>query len=132
VLLGHQLRGAKEQNGRVALQLTDQNGQSKELIADHVIASTGYKFDFEKISFLDQNLKSAITHEMQIPRLSSYFESSVPGMYFAGLASTHSFGPVMRFIAGTGFTARRLSSHIVSEHRAPAVVFAEPRKCVEN
>lgn len=132
VLLGHQLRGAKAQNGQVALQLTDQNGQSKELIADHVIASTGYKFDFEKIPFLDQNLKSAITHEMQIPRLSSYFESSVPGMYFAGLASTHSFGPVMRFIAGTGFTARRLSSHIAREHRAPAVAFAEPRKCVEN
>ncbi len=132
VLLGHQLCGASARSGRVALQFADQNGQSKELIADHVIASTGYRFDFEKLPFLDQDAKSKIQHEAQIPRLSSYFESSIPGLYFSGLASTHSFGPVMRFIAGTGFTARRIAGHVAKAQRSGAVAFAETRKCVEN
>ena len=89
VLLGHQLRGASARSGRVALQFADQNGQSKELVADHVIASTGYRFDFEKLPFLDEDAKSKIQHEWQIPRLSVIFESSIPGLYFSGLASTH-------------------------------------------
>jgi hypothetical protein len=132
VLVGHQLRTAEPRSGRVALQFTDQNGQSKELIADHVIASTGYRFDFEKLPFLDQNLKSGIRHEGQMPRLSSNFESSVPGLYFTGLASTHSFGPVMRFLAGSGFTARKISTHIAREHRMQAVAFTQSKTCVEN
>jgi thioredoxin reductase len=132
VLVGHQLRAAETRSGRVALQFTDQNGQSKDLIADHVIASTGYRFDFEKLPFLDQSLKSAIRHEVQMPRLSSNFESSVPGLYFTGLASAHSFGPVMRFIAGTGFTARQISTHIARKHRMQTVAFTQSRKCVEN
>lgn len=132
VLLGHQVRGAEARNGRVVLRITDQNGQSKELTADHVIASTGYRFDFEKLPFLDQDTKSKIRHEARIPWLSSYFESSVPGLYFTGLASTHSFGPVMRFLAGTGFTARRIATQIAKNHRAPAVRFAQQRKCVES
>jgi hypothetical protein len=43
------------------------------------------------------------------PVLSSSFESSVPGVYFAGLAAAASFGPVMRFAFGAGFAARRLT-----------------------
>jgi len=132
VFVGYQLRAAEARNGRVALQCTDQNQQSKELIADHVIASTGYRFNFENIPFLDRSLKSRIIHEDQMPRLSSNFESSVPGLYFTSLASANSFGPVMRFIAGTGFTARRISTHIAAGQRPSAAPFAAPRKCVEN
>jgi hypothetical protein len=132
VFVGHQLRSAQAGSGRVALQFTNKNGQSKELIADHVIASTGYRFNFENLPFLEQDMKSRIRHEAQVPRLSSYFESSVPGLYFTGLASTHSFGPVMRFLAGTGFTARRISSHIARDRRPQAAPFARPKKCVEN
>jgi hypothetical protein len=132
LLVGHQLRGAAARNRRVELQFTDQNAQPKVLIADHVIASTGYKFNFEKLPFLDQSLKSQIRHEEEMPRLSSNFESSVPGLYFSGLASANSFGPVVRFIAGTGFTARRISTHVAREQRSPAVGLAPLQKCVEN
>jgi hypothetical protein len=41
--------------------------------------------------------------------LSSSFESSVPGIYFLGIAAANSFGPVMRFAFGAGFAARRLT-----------------------
>jgi hypothetical protein len=43
------------------------------------------------------------------PVLSSNFESSVPGLYFAGVAAANSFGPVMRFAFGAGFAARTLT-----------------------
>jgi cation diffusion facilitator CzcD-associated flavoprotein CzcO len=132
ILAGHQLRGAEARNGRVALQLTDQNGQAKELIADHVIASTGYRFNIQKLPFLDESLKSQIRHEEQMPKLSLNFESSVSGMYFAGLASANSFGPLMRFIAGTGFAARRISAHITKDQRPPAAPLAPLQRCVED
>jgi hypothetical protein len=132
ILAGHQLRGAEAQHGRVSIQLADQNGQPKELIADHVIAATGYRFNFHNLPFLDQSLKSRIDHEENMPRLSSCFESSAPGLYFSGLASANSFGPVVRFIAGTGFTARRISSHIAKDERRTAAPFAPSRTCVED
>lgn len=132
ILVGHQLRAAVAENGRVALQLTDQNGQPKVLIGDHVIAGTGYKYNFQNLPFLDQSLKSQIRHEEQMPKLSSNFESSVPGLYFTGLASANSFGPVMRFIAGTGFAARCVSSHIANGQRRAAPPFSQSQKCVEN
>lgn len=132
ILVNHQLRGAEVQGGRVALQLTDQNQQPKTLIADHVIAATGYRFNFQNLPFLDQNLKAQIRHEEQMPQLSSDLESSVPGLYFTGLASANSFGPVMRFLAGTGFTARRISSHIARGQRLRVAPFAPEQKCVED
>jgi lysine/ornithine N-monooxygenase len=132
ILVAHQLRTAEARNGRVAVQLTDQNEQSKVLIADHVIAATGYRFNFQNLPFLDQNLKSQIRHEEQMPQLSSHFESSVPGLYFTGLSSANSFGPVMRFLAGTGFTARRISTHIARDQRSQAAPFVHSQKCVEN
>jgi hypothetical protein len=41
--------------------------------------------------------------------LSSNFESSIPGLYFAGVSAANSFGPVMRFAFGAGFAARTLT-----------------------
>jgi hypothetical protein len=134
ILVGHHLHGAKARNGRVELQVIDQNAQSKVLGGDHVIASTGYRFNFEKLPFLDQSLKSQIRHEEQMPRLSSNFESSVPGLYFSGLASANSFGPVVRFIAGTAFTARRISTHVArgsSDQSSTPARIAPLQKCVE-
>jgi hypothetical protein len=39
------------------------------------------------------------------PVLSRRFESSVPGLYFTGLAAASTFGPAMRFVCGTRFAA---------------------------
>ena len=44
--------------------------------------------------------------------LSGAFESSIPGVYFTGLASAAAFGPLMRFVCGSGFAARRVSSAV--------------------
>jgi hypothetical protein len=44
--------------------------------------------------------------------LSPTFQSSVPGLYFVGAAAANSFGPVLRFAYGAGFTARHLTRHL--------------------
>ncbi len=132
ILLGHQLDSAEERNGRVALRVRAFGKETRELVADHVITATGYRFNFEKLPFLDDALKMQIKHEDQQPRLTSTFESSVSGMYFCGLASANSFGPVMRFLAGTGFTARRISTHVATRQRSAEASFAYLQKCVEK
>lgn len=110
--LGVEITQAKLQNARVAIELTDKAGSRRTLMADHVIAATGYKVDMEKLAFLDTNTRAAIRTFEQTPVLSSNFESSVPGLYFVGTAAANSFGPLMRFAFGAGFTSRRLSKHL--------------------
>ena len=65
--------------------------------------------DLGRLPFLSAEIRSKIRTVKGSPVLSSTFESSVPGIYFAGLAAANSFGPVMRFAFGAGFAARRLT-----------------------
>jgi FAD-dependent urate hydroxylase len=53
------------------------------------------------------------------------FESSVPGLHFVGAFAAASFGPVMRFVSVTPFTARALASHVRDAHR-PAQLRPQP------
>jgi thioredoxin reductase len=104
-------RSAEESGGRVKLQI-NQDGASRETITDHVIAATGYVVDVRRLPFLDPTLVSRVSHVSNTPKLSSAFESSVPGLYFVGLAAATAFGPVMRFAAGSAPTAIRLARHL--------------------
>jgi hypothetical protein len=79
---------------------------------DHVIAATGYRFTLAALPFLNKRLLSQLRSLQQTPVLSTNFESSVPGLYFTGLASANQFGPAMRFLQGAEYTARRVSQHI--------------------
>ncbi|MBB4370458.1 cation diffusion facilitator CzcD-associated flavoprotein CzcO [Bradyrhizobium sp. cir1] len=117
ILLGHSLLGAEARGDRAVLQVSDQNGRSDELVTDHVIAATGYSFQLGRLPFLSQDLVSRLRHEQQLPMLSSHFESSVPGLYFTGLASAYSFGPAMRFLHGASFTSRTIAQQIASAER---------------
>ena len=131
VLLNQHIRGAETRGGRVALQIIDQNGREQELTADHVIAGTGYRFDLRKLPFLGENLKTHLRHEQQSPILSGNFESSVPGLYFAGLSSATSFGPAMRFVAGVPHPARRISLHLARQRGLHIRPFVQSEKCPE-
>jgi hypothetical protein len=61
------------------------------------------------LAFLDSEIRSKLKCVKGTPVLSSTFESSVPGLYFVGLAAANSFGPVMRFAFGAGFAATRVT-----------------------
>jgi thioredoxin reductase len=110
--VGVNITEAKVENGRVNLQLTDSAGARRTLMADHVIAATGYKVDLRRLTFLDSDLQARIQSAEQTPVLSSKFESTVPGLYFVGVTAANTFGPLLRFAFGAGFTARRLSRHL--------------------
>lgn len=108
VLQRHVLREAHTKGERVCLSLVDCNGKISEISADHVIAATGFKVDVRAISFLSADLLRRLELVRTTPALSSNFESSIPGLYFVGLASAYRFGPSMRFVLGAAYTARRI------------------------
>ena len=107
------IAAAKVQDGRVKLTLRQDGSATRPVWADHVIAATGFKVNARRLSFLDSDLQTALLCADGSPRLSRHFESSVPGLYFIGTAAANSFGPMLRFAYGAGFTARRLSRHLI-------------------
>ena len=62
------LVGAEVRDEKVHLQLRDANNVCKELIADHVIAGTGYKMDIRRLPFLSGDLFNEIQLEESSPR----------------------------------------------------------------
>ena len=115
IIVGHSVRGAEARGPRVILHLQGADGKLRHLSTDHVIAATGYRFVLAALPFLSKRLLSQLGALQQTPILSSNFESSVPGLYFTGLASAYQFGPAMRFLHGADFTARTISRHIAGE-----------------
>jgi cation diffusion facilitator CzcD-associated flavoprotein CzcO len=109
LLLGYTTERTEVRNGRVVLHLRAQDGSQREVVTEHVIAATGYKVDMDRLKFVSPEIRSSLKLVGGSPVLSSGFESSVPGLYFAGLTAANSFGPVMRFAVGAGFAARTVT-----------------------
>jgi cation diffusion facilitator CzcD-associated flavoprotein CzcO len=107
--LGAELKAIAVRNNRVHLTCQKKYDGAVTLVADHVIAGTGYRVAMQRLPFLDESLRHSLKCVEDTPVLKTNFESSVPGLHFVGLASANSFGPLTRFAFGAGFTARRLS-----------------------
>jgi cation diffusion facilitator CzcD-associated flavoprotein CzcO len=114
--LGVTLNGAEVRDERVHLALRSDEGE-REVVADHVIGGTGYRVALQRLGFLDEGLRRQIRTIEDSPVLSRSFESSVPGLYFVGVASASSFGPLARFACGAKFTARQLTRHLAAARR---------------
>jgi thioredoxin reductase len=110
--LGVEITRAENINSRVSLEIKDSTGARETLVADHVIAATGYKIDLQRLTFLHRDLLAGIRSAGQSPVLSSNFETSVPGLYFVGATAANTLGPLMCFVFGTRFAAKRLSEHL--------------------
>ena len=108
------------------LSLRGQDGSERELVAEHVIAATGYRVDLERLNFLSTDIRSRVKKVNGAPVLSSAFESSVPGLYFAGVAAANSFGPVMRFAFGAGYAARTLTRAVAKSPAGDLVALSVP------
>ena len=107
--LGCTPQGAEIRNGKVHLSVQAADGSKQEIVTEHIIAATGYKVNLERLKFLNPEIRSKVKAIQGAPVLSSTFESSIPGLYFAGVAAANSFGPVMRFAFGAGFAARTVT-----------------------
>ncbi|MGB8468624.1 MAG: NAD(P)-binding domain-containing protein, partial [Candidatus Sulfotelmatobacter sp.] len=121
--LGCTPQGAEVKDGRVHLSVQAADGSKREIVTEHIIAATGYRVDLERLKFLNPEIRSQVKTVAGSPVLSSTFESSMPGLYFAGVAAANSFGPVMRFAFGAGFAARTLTRALAkSVTKEPASV----------
>jgi thioredoxin reductase len=117
--LGYSVASASIEGNRVGLYLQAEDGSEKKILADHIIAATGYKVAMERLTFLSSEIRGELKKVNDTPVLSAQFESSVPGLYFAGVAAANSFGPLMRFAYGAEFNAstiaRALAKSVVRE-----------------
>jgi hypothetical protein len=104
---GHIVTGVTAQNGELALRLD--NGTRSTV--DHALLATGYALDIRKMGVLAPSLVEQIQLHpgTGCPVLSSNFESSVPGLRFAGSSAVPSYGPLMRFVAGAGYAAQSIA-----------------------
>ncbi len=122
---GRTILAARKDSNGVALTLDNATKRY-----DHVLLATGYQIDVDKMRLLEPRLRERIARHGGLPVLNGAFESSVRGLHFVGAAAVASFGPLLRFIAGAGFAARRLTraarrGAAFSAGRRPQV-FAEP------
>ena len=102
-----QIQTVAVENNRVNLTFT-----GGTLTVDHIIAGTGFRPSVSRLKFLEPSLLGAIKTVDDAPVLSRSFESSVPNLYFIGLASAFDFGPLTRFACGAEFTAKHLTKHL--------------------
>ena len=110
--LGYSVQNAKVKGSNACLHLRANDGSEREILAEHVIAGTGFRVNVHSIPFFSPEIQNQVEARDGSPVLSTSFESSVRGLYFVGLASANSFGPVMRFAFGAGFAAERITKTI--------------------
>ena len=104
VTTGLQAVEASEQDGRAVVTFDD--GSRRQV--DHVLLGTGYRVDVSRYAFLARDLVEQIEVANGYPVLGRGFESSVAGLHFLGAPAAWSFGPLMRFVAGTTYAGREL------------------------
>jgi pyridine nucleotide-disulfide oxidoreductase len=113
--IGRTIVDARSDGEAVTLTLDD--GSSREI--DHLLLATGFRVDVSRLPFLGE-LAGSLQLVDGAPRLGRGFESTVAGLHFVGAAATESFGPIMRFVAGTGYAARAVTARLRSSSRRPA------------
>ncbi|MBV9354701.1 MAG: NAD(P)-binding domain-containing protein [Chloroflexi bacterium] len=102
---GRSIVSAVPAGDRLRVQLDD--GSEREL--DHLVLATGYQVDVARYRFLAPPLVRSLARLGGFPWLGPGLESSVPGLHFVGAAAAGSFGPLMRFVAGTKYAAPALA-----------------------
>nr|WP_294507731.1 FAD-dependent oxidoreductase [uncultured Rhodopila sp.] len=112
VMLGTRISGSSMRGDLAAVTFLKDDGTETTVEAEHVIAATGYKIDMRRLHFLSDGILRGLDLADQSPILSRHFETSIPGLFVIGTAAANSFGPMLRFAYGAGFTSRRLSQFL--------------------
>jgi cation diffusion facilitator CzcD-associated flavoprotein CzcO len=94
-------RSAESGDAEVRLVLSD----GSTLTADHVVFASGYRADLVRVPYLS-GVIDQISVTDGFPNLSDGFETSLPGLWITGFASTRDFGPFYGFTKGCPSAAR--------------------------
>jgi len=98
------------ENGQVGVSFEDGTVSN----ADHILLGTGYRVDVRKYPFLAPELVDELELADGYPVLDRGFQSNVEGLYFLGAPSAWTFGPLMRFVAGTGFSGKTVARGLLA------------------
>jgi FAD-dependent urate hydroxylase len=99
------------------LRITLDDGTERTL--DHLLLGTGYKIDVTRYDFLAPGTLAKIQTADGFPQLDGAFESSLPGLHFLGAPAAWSYGPLMYFVSGTKYAARKLARSLAKNTRKP-------------
>lgn len=113
IATGRQIASATDTGSQLRLTLDD--GSTREV--DHVLCGTGYRVDISRYPFLPESLSGGLATAKGFPLMRKGYESSIPGLHFMGAPSAWTYGPLMFFVAGTDFSARRLAAHVNAKTR---------------
>jgi len=108
VRYGHSVDRVAVRGGRLHLRLHD----GSERVVDHAVLGTGYRVDVSRCEFLTPEILDGLQLVNGYPVLDSGLESSVPGLHFLGAPAAYSFGPLVRFVAGTEFAASAVARKV--------------------
>ncbi|PYU19186.1 MAG: hypothetical protein DMG30_25090 [Acidobacteria bacterium] len=120
------MAGVRITTGRVIIsanavgqQLRLKLDDGSERYVDHALLATGYRVDISRSAFLAPDLLRSLRIVDGYPELSAGFEASLPGLHFLGASAAGTFGPLMRFVAGTKYAARALTRGILGQATDP-------------
>lgn len=85
------------------IEVTLSNGE--RFVVDHVLLATGYTADAAKVPYLSGVLEHLAVADGS-PLLDESFQSSVPGLFFAGCLAVRDFGPFFAFVRGCPAAAK--------------------------
>src|SRR5262245_31173483 len=85
-----------------------------ELLVDHIVVATGARIDLHRLLVLDAMLLRDIRMNNGMPSLDRHYQSSVPGLFFAGPMATDSFGPAHRFICGVAHQCKMIDRYLTT------------------
>jgi FAD-dependent urate hydroxylase len=81
--------------------------QGDSLLAHHIVCATGYRVDVSRVNYLAKDVASGeLGVNDGFPILDEDFQTTMPGLYIVGQASTRHFGPFFGFVRGCIASAR--------------------------
>jgi FAD-dependent urate hydroxylase len=87
---------------------------------DLVVLATGYKVDVSKYHILDSSLQQGIAKTPDgYPVLATSLQTSVDGLYMAGVIAERTLGPTLRFVTGTSNAGPRVAAAITGKSPLP-------------
>lgn len=104
IRMGAAVAAVERRNGTIRLRLTD----GAALETDAVIVAAGFRFSLDRLRFLSHEIREAVEVDEGWPVLDRWFRSTERNVLFVGFASERRFGPIVRFIPGTRFSAPRV------------------------
>jgi hypothetical protein len=111
--LGRSVISAGAEDDRVRMRLSD----GSDRVVDHVLLGTGYEINVRDYPFVDDRLAAEVRCKDGYPVLGRGLESSVAGLHFTGAPAAESFGPAMRFVVGTAYTAPAIAQYLLGRRR---------------